>query len=295
MASIESKLYYLLLRIINKKKFLKLQFAFGRFDFYNSKQPPPETFKQCNVAHRLFNSRNVFTLTPKTAPSGKHILYLHGGAYVQNFVQQHWKFLAMIVSRTHCTITAADYPLAPQHTYVDGFAMISPLYQEVVEASGATNTILMGDSAGGGFALALAQKARADGLQQPRKIILLSPWLDVTLQNPQIADVNRFDPFLDVPALKRAGIAYAGSTDPRNFMVSPIYGPLDGLAPISVFIGSRDILVADARKLCELAAAQGATIHYREYEDMVHVWMLLDFRESKAAHREITDLIMDTH
>lgn len=292
MASIESRLYYFLLRLINKKKFLQLQFAFGRFDFYNSKEPPPETYYQCNIVRRTFHSRNVFTLTPKNAPSGKHILYIHGGAYVQNFVRQHWKFLAMIVEHTQCTITAPDYPLAPQYTYVDSFAMMIPLYREITESSGTSDTILMGDSAGGGFALALAQKASEDGLQQPAKIILLSPWLDITLENPMIGDIDPLDPFLGLAGLKKAGAAYAGKANPRDFMLSPIYGPLHKLAPITIFIGSKDVLVADARKLCNLAKQQGIIINYHEYADMVHVWMFLNFRESKKAQREILALIM---
>ena len=292
MASIESKLFYFLLRLINKKKLLQLQFAFGKFDFYNSKEPPRETRHECNVAGRRFHDRKVFTLTPKTAPSRKHILYIHGGAYVQNFVRQHWTFLAMLVKHTHCTITAPDYPLAPKHTYVDAFAMMIPLYEEIIKTSGAKNTILMGDSAGGGFALALAQKAKVDGIQQPEKIILLSPWLDISLENPQIQAVDPLDPFLGVPGLRQAGGLYAGNTDLRNFMLSPIYGPLQGLAEISLFVGSRDILVADARKLYSLAMEQGTAINYREYEDMLHVWMLLNLPESKRAQKEIMELVM---
>ena len=292
MASIESKLFYFLLRLINKKKLLQLQFSFGKFDFYNSKEPPRETRHECNVSQRNFRNRKVFTLTPKTRPSPRHILYIHGGAYVQNFVRQHWTFLAMLVKHTHCTITAPDYPLAPKHTYVDAFDMMIPLYQEIIKASEAKNTILMGDSAGGGFALALAQKSKVDDIQQPRKIILLSPWLDISLGNPQIEEVDPFDPFLGAPGLRKAGAAYAGNSDPANFLLSPIYGPLQGLAQISLFIGSRDILVADARKLYRLATQQGTSINYREYESMLHVWMLLNFPESKKAQREIMDLIM---
>ena len=291
MASIESKFFYFLLRLIKKKRFLQLQFAFGKFDFYNSKEPPRQTRHECNVSERRFHDRKVFTLTPKKCPSARHILYLHGGAYVQNFVRQHWTFLAMLLKHTHCTITAPDYPLAPKHTYVDAFEMMIPLYEEIIKTSGAKNTILMGDSAGGGFALALAQKAKLEGLPQPGKIILLSPWLDISLENPQIEDVDPLDPFLGVPGLRQAGALYAGKSDLKNFMLSPLYGPLQDLAEISLFVGSRDILVADARKLRSLAMQHGTAINYREYEDMLHVWMLLNLPESKKAQKEIMELV----
>lgn len=105
--------------------------------------------------------------------------------------------------------------------------------------------------------------------------------------------IDRWDPFLGIPGLRKAGIAYSGNTDADNFMLSPINGPLDKLGDISVFIGSRDILVADTRKLNHLMLAKGIAISYREYEDMVHVWMLLNFPESRRACVEIINLIKE--
>ena len=292
MASRESKLFYLFLRFIKKKKFLEMQFVFEKFDFYNSKEPPTETSKVCHVEKHQVNGRNVFTLTPKARKSNIQILYLHGGAYVQNFVKQHWKFLSMLVEHTHCTITAPDYPLAPKHTYRDAFEMVIPLYKEIILGADSAHTILMGDSAGGGFALALAQRMEIDNIAQPTKIILLSPWLDITLKNPEIEKIDLIDPFLGIAGLRKAGLSYAGNSDPENFMLSPIYGSLEKLGRISIFIGSRDLLVADARKLNMLALEKNISINYREYKDMVHVWMFLNFRESKEARKEIVALIM---
>lgn len=291
MASIESKLFNLLLVLINKKKFLELQFTFGRFDFYNSNEPPKQTRKYCHIEMHVVHGHKVFTLTPKKKKSKYHILYLHGGAYVQGFVKQHWKFLSMLVDQTHCSISAPDYPLAPKFTFVDAYDMITPLYKEIVAQVGAVNTILMGDSAGGGLALAFAQKMKFDNISTPGKIILLSPWLDITLRNPEIEKIDLLDPFLSVKGLRKAGLSFAGDADPNDFRLSPINGSLEGIGEVSIFIGSRDILVADARKLNSLAKEKGISLNYNEYEDMVHVWMLLNFRESKQAQRQIMDLI----
>ena len=291
MASIESKLFYLLLRLINKKKFLEMQFAFGKFDFYNSKVPPKATRRICNIAKRTLNGRNLFVLTPKAQKSNTYILYLHGGAYVQNFVRQHWKFLSSLVAASDCTILAPDYPLAPEHTFVDAFNMVLPLYRDIISSVGPQNTVVMGDSAGGGFALALCQKLKIENVPQPKRLILLSPWLDLTLSNPDILPIDRDDPFLGIQGLRKAALAYAGGFDLSNYMLSPINGPLHGLASISIFVGSNDILVADARRLTMIAGQQGVSIDYREYKDMVHVWMLLYFRESREAQEEIKLLL----
>jgi acetyl esterase/lipase len=79
---------------------------------------------------------------------------------------------------TGCTITAPDYPLAPNYTYVDSFDMVVRLYKQMMQTNGAGNLVIMGDSAGGGFAQALAQRLRDKHLPQPGQIILLLPgWI----------------------------------------------------------------------------------------------------------------------
>jgi len=291
MASLESKAFNVFLKFINKKSFLKKQFDFEKFDFYQCLKPPEELHKICRVESSKVGNRSVHTLHPKRNGSGKHILYLHGGAYVQNFVRQHWTFLGMLIESTGCTITAPDYPLAPAHTYKDVFAMIEPLYNELALSVHPSRVILMGDSAGGGMALALAQLIAKNNGVKPSKLILLSPWLDITLQNPAIQAIDPLDPFLGIDGLIKAGKSYAGDTAPDHYLLSPINGSPAGLPDIHLFAGSRDILVADARKWKSRMEQYGKPIYYYEYDEMIHVWMLLNFPESRKARKQITAII----
>jgi acetyl esterase/lipase len=237
------------------------------------------------------NGRSVFTLIPKNTVSRKHILYLHGGAYVQGLLIWHWKLMARLMKHCHCCITVPDYPLAPAHTYADSFEMVQSLYQQLLLSTPSTDLVLMGDSSGGGFALALAQSLEREKISQPGQLILLSPWLDITLTNPDIEALEAADPFLDRASLQIAGKLYAGTTPAEHFLLSPINGPLQGLGKIAVFTGSKDILVADARKLRAMAMEQGVDLLYFEYPEMVHAWMFLSLPESKQAIRQITRLI----
>lgn len=291
MASLESKAFNVFLKLINKKEFLRKQFDFDKFDFYQSPKPPKELDKICVVECLKAGNRNVYTLHPKGKASGKRILYLHGGAYVQNFMRQHWTFLGSLVQSTHCTITAPDYPLAPAYTFRDVFAMIEPLYNELVLSVQGSRIMVMGDSSGGGMALALAQLITKQNGVIPSKLILLSPWLDITLQNPAIKTIDPLDPFLGIDGLIKAGKSYAGDTAPDHYLLSPINGSPAGLPDIHLFAGSRDILVADARKWKSRMEQYGKPIYYYEYDEMIHVWMLLNFPESRNARKQITAII----
>jgi epsilon-lactone hydrolase len=293
--STQSKLFYYFLRAINKKASLQRQLHSGKPSFFDCPEPTSTVRKVCNVAKFQVAGHNAFILTPKNTPNtGKHILYLHGGAYIQSFSSFHWRFLAELVDRTGCTITAPDYPLAPSHNFENAFKMVSVLYENILAKVAPEDFILMGDSSGGGFALALAQKMKNENILQPNRIILLSPWLDLTLANPEIVALEPHDPFLEKKSLQQAGILYARGAEPSLHLLSPINGSLNGLGKISLFSGSKEILVADSRKLNYLAGSIGCEISYYEYEDMVHGWMFLSFPESKAARKQIIELIQDS-
>jgi epsilon-lactone hydrolase len=292
VASIQSKLFHLLLRVIGKKGYLRKQLASGKAAFFDCPEPTMAVKKICHIKKFSVNDRNVFTLTSKSKPNtGRHILYLHGGAYVQCFNPLHWKFLAGLVATTGCNVTAPDYPFAPAFTSDISFSMVAALYRQMINSIGSANLIVMGDSSGGGFALALAQKLKEENIDQPNRIILLSPWLDITLTNPGISSIEAVDPFLDKQSLQQAGKLYAGNMQLSHYLLSPVNGSLEKLGKISIFTGTNEILAADARKLKSLAQSRGIDIDYYEFEDMFHGWMFLNFPESRKARQQIIDLI----
>ena len=100
---------------------------------------------------------------------------------------------------------------------------------------------------------------------------MLSPWLDITLDNPAINDLQEQDPVLEKIGLKMAAKSYAGDTELSDYRLSPINGVITGLGTISIFIGTKDILVADTRKFKAMFDDQGIDINYFEYKDMVHI------------------------
>lgn len=169
--------------------------------------------------------------------------------------------------------------------------MIKQVYLELLENVKPKNIILMGDSAGGGLALAFAQTLKLENIHQPLKIILLSPWLDISLSNPMIEDIDPSDYFLNVEGLRMTGKAFAGNLAHDDYHLSPIYGPLEGLGEISLFIGSHEILVADARRLKSMAEMKHIRFNYFEYKGMFHTWMLLNLPESRKAREEIIEIV----
>lgn len=291
MPSLQSKAINVLLRLIRMKRTVNRMRQRVESGDRTYTEPSKRLHSKYRISRRQLNGHLVWTIAPKTNTNGKQVIYLHGGAFVNSFASQHWQFMSKLVQALNCTVTAPNYPHAPEHYVNDVFDLMLPLYSELATLAGSSNVTIMGDSSGGGISLALAQRLREDGQEQPGRVILLCPWLDATLSNPDIPEFDKVDPFLGVEGLKYGGQVYARNVDPRNYLVSPVYGSLKNLAPISLFIGTRDILLPDCRKLRDKAAAEGVTIDYREYDGMVHDWMLGPLPEAKQAIREIIERI----
>ena len=253
---------------------------------------PEEVQIDCNLETEEFIGRKVFIITPKNEQkSEKVILYLHGGSYVAETSSNHWKFLEKLVKDTNATIILPDYPLTPKYTYKDVFTMITPLYKEIIEEVSTDNLILMGDSAGGGMSLALLERLSEENVEMPYKTILISPWLDVRLENPEIDNVQKYDKDLNKESLKIAGIAYAGKDGIDSYLVNPIDGDLSKLKNITIFTGTYDILNPDVHVLDEKAKKVNVSLEIKEYEGAEHIWFINNNSGKELEEKGYQDLL----
>ena len=257
---------------------------------------PRQTIEECEIHTYTYMERNVFTVTQKNVEESdnqKYVIYFHGGSYVAEATQNHWDFLENIVKDTGYTVIMPDYPLTPKYHYQDVYNMVEPLYKEIVETVGSENVILMGDSAGGGLALGLYEKMAEEAEELPVKTILISPWLDVRLENKNIQEKKKRDTILNKEALRLAGIAYAGNDGINRYLVNPIDGDVSTLQNIKIFIGTEDILNPDCQLLKEKADAVNGDVEIKEYENAKHIWIIDHNSEEEVTKQAYNDVIKE--
>ena len=261
---------------------------------YNKYSKPPKSFykrytiNQCEIkGHNYFSIKN--SQNPKI-----HIIYLHGGAYKNQAIFLHWNFMNKFLKSLDCTVTFIDYPLAPEHTCIETVDMVESAYKHIFNNNSDQKIIIVGDSAGGGLALVLAQKIKLDGIfPKPAKLILISPWLDVSMSHSISSELLSSDLMLNLDILIEDGKIYAGSLDTKDPLCSPLYGDSKDIGKIALFIGTKEIIYVDALQYRAKAKKFKYDLSFYEYKGMQHDFALFPLKEAKTAFCEMIDFIIN--
>lgn len=243
---------------------------------------PESIGRSGRIERGIWDGVTTYTVSPREG-SGEngHVLYLHGGGFFEGMNAPRWRMVSTLADGGGVTFTVPLYPLAPEHSHRDTYPWLLRLYDHLCATEKPENLTVMGDSAGGGMALSLVQQAVARGHAQPRQTVLLSPWLDLTLRNPSIAEREVVDPVLASVGLRVAAGWWAGGDDPASPVLSPINGSLRGIGPVLVAIGTDDLLHPDTVVFRDRARAAGIDIEFVEEEGAAHLFMLMPIPEAK--------------
>jgi acetyl esterase/lipase len=259
---------------------------------FDKPYPPNKLKKNAFIENKKFLNTNVFYIQSKKHEinNSRIILYFHGGAFISGITGPHWNFVEKLSASSGCRIILPEYPLAPECNYIDTTNFAFELYKHLLIEYDSLQIQIIGDSAGGNLSLTLSLLLNKNLIQQPARLILLSPWLDLSLSNPEIKKLEKYDIMLSTKKLFTASKLYSNNTDTKNFLISPIYGDLKTLPETHIFIGNHDLLFADSIRFRNLAEASGANIKLYEYNEMMHVWMIFPIPEALEVIKQINKI-----
>lgn len=240
----------------------------------------------------------VYSWNDKGTPNQETIFYLAGGSYLNNPSPYHISMLKNLSEKLDAKIILPIYPKAPRYTYDYAMPRLVDLYKYYYKDNKDKLT-LIGDSAGGGLALGLAHALTHEETPpkdlQPKHIILLSPWLDMSMSHPEIPKYENADPILSAWGLRRVGQLWARDADNVNHeYVSPKNGSFENLAPITLFTGTREIFYPDIRDYADKLKAANHPGKYFVKEGMNHVYPIYPIAEAKEAQDQIISVIQSS-
>ncbi len=241
---------------------------------------PKKIDKKYMVARQSIHNREVITFDRDFKKQNRHIVFFHGGGYIFEIASMHWELLDRLADSTKSRMTVINFPLAPESTYRETFEMIFQTYDFLVKNYPKDEFVFMGDSAGGGLALAAVQElVNRDCESLPKQVVLLSPFMDLTLKNIDFEEGLKVDVLLDYEFLHYCADAYAGGDEKKLPWLSPLYGNLNNLPNTAVFYGTHELFMVDCLKLKGLVKRTNSRFHFKEYKNMPHDWGILPIPE----------------
>jgi monoterpene epsilon-lactone hydrolase len=239
------------------------------------------------VEETIVGNVPCIVVAPRVGGHVGTIVFVHGGGYVWMTARTHLLVAAGLARASGCRCVSVDYRRAPEHPYPAPVEDLVTVHRALLaDGVPADRIVFAGDSAGGGLVVAGLVALRDAGEALPAAAVSISPWTDlaVTGSSADTAD----DPIVNGVALRMMAQLYLDGADPRSPTASPLYADLDGLPPLLVQVGTRESLLDDARRLVEGARNAGVDVTLHEYEDVVHMWVVIgpDIPESLAAFGE---------
>ena len=207
-------------------------------------------------------------------PTGT-LLVIHGGGYRVGSARSHRGLAGALTRACGARTLSINYRLAPEHPCPAAIDDAVAAYRWLLaEGTPPESVVVVGDSAGGGLALALLLALRADGDPLPAGAVLLAPWVDLTLSGDSVESRREEDFLLTESSLREMADQYRGERQADDPLVSPLFADLTGLPPLLIQTGDHDLLRDDSIRLGERAAACGVAVETEIWPDMPHVFQV---------------------
>lgn len=288
-------LFHTLLRIIGIKRRFKSHSTVLKYIKNEQKKPLLKSESllslklKSSLSKKVFNEMPVYLLN-ENSESDKLIMYLHGGAFINQPLSQHFKLIDKIAQLTETTVVFPFYPRLPNSGEVHCLTQLESYLEKLLEENPDKRFILMGDSAGGWLALSLAIFLRNHKKKTLDHLILFSPWCDLSMSRVD-ERLEKKDPILSYAGLRCIGNMWMENADKVNDRGFRINDSLKDIGDIRIYVGSHEIFLTQAQILIDITNSDGVNLKLKEVKMMIHDFILFPFKESKEILSEVAEII----
>jgi len=248
----------------------------------DKKQKFIKPLKRYNTEVFKINDINLFKIY-KNNETDKFIVYFHGGGFVMSGNRRHHNFIIKLYKKTGFNCYYIDYPLAPLNKSLDVINNCEMLIKKLMLKEPNKKMILMGDSAGANLALVLSKR-----FPENEAVILLSPWLDLTMSNKEILSMEKREVMFSRQDLLNAAKDYQGTLELNDPLISPIYDKFPDMN-IKIFAGKDDLLFPDVLKFVNANDNMDLHIYYGLNHDFM---FLVSGKEQNEVIERIVEYIL---
>jgi acetyl esterase/lipase len=210
-------------------------------------------------------------LRPPDAATGPVVLAIHGGGFVGGSVATHRRMFGHLAGAAGVATLAVEYGLVPDQVFPSQLDTVVAAYRWLLDR-GTTAVAVAGDSCGATLALALAVRARDEGLPRPASLLLMSAWTDLEATGQSYDSGS--DPFFTRELVRGLAAGYLAGADPHDPLAAPLYADLRRLPPTYLQVGAEESLLDDSKRLADRLRDAGVSVHLDEFADQVHTFQM---------------------
>jgi epsilon-lactone hydrolase len=226
-------------------------------------------------------------ITPQTSSKGNDhrvLLNVHGGGF--NSDSGSLTETVPLAYLTNTKVVAVLYRLAPEHPFPAAVEDTVAVYKELLKTYQPQKIALYGTSAGAILTAEVAVQLQRSGLPLPGALGIFSGMGDFSRNGDSTAiyALGGFSGPLPLPS-KTPSSAYAGSTNAKDPVLSPLYADLKGLPPTLFITSTRDLLLSGTTILHRAFLRAGVDARLVVFEALPHAfWNDAHLPESKEAN-----------
>jgi monoterpene epsilon-lactone hydrolase len=238
----------------------------------------------------------VHIVTPDGMPEGnkdKVLLNLHGGGF--NSDSGSYSESIPIACYTKIKVVAVLYRLAPEFPFPAAVDDAVAVYKELLKTYKPDHIVIYGTSAGAILTAEVASKLRQLQLPLPAALGIFSGMGDFARNGDSIAmyALRGLSGHLDPPEAGAHDSAYAGTTDPKDPVLSPIYSDMHGLPPTLFVTSGRDLLLSGTINLHRAYLNAGVDARLVVFDALPHAfWYSSLLPEGIEANHTMADFFV---
>lgn len=232
-------------------------------------------------------------LAPEIYASNRIMLYIHGGSYVGGSRLAYRSFCSSLATKCFCRVVVPEYRLAPAYPYPSAIEDIQAVFKALFteeQIASSLNTdrngksqlpefFIAADSSAASIACSLIFNLRDRYRSCIKKVILFSPWLDVSPDSNLISSKKMSDAVMSAEILRKSSSVYTFESNTKTSFVSPLKGDAEqfnNFPSVYIQMGEKEILLDDAKAFQEKMISFGNECVLDVWTDMIYMFQMAD-------------------
>jgi epsilon-lactone hydrolase len=212
---------------------------------------------------------------PKGSAEDRVLLCLHGGGFVSGSIYTHRKLFGHLAKAVGARALLTDYRQTPMHSHPAPLEDTTAAYRWLLDQGiEAEHIALTGDSSGGGLSITTMLRARELGLPTAAALMLISPWVDMTVSSHTFESNRETEAFFYQEVVEALAGMFLGGTDPKDPLASPLHADLSGLPPMYIQVGGHETMLGESLQLDENARKAGVDVRVEAFPGQLHTFQM---------------------